>query len=687
MSAPMGSTTVSARAGAPSPAGSRIERALAHPVAYLATALVLLGAFGWTFFVNPDRVAPTKDPAYYSWRTEALLSEDPVTLLEIEGPKVGDAGGMFAGGYRVAAPVIGGFLRRIADIAPLSTTTFLMVGVPVLTALLLGAFAFQQRRDPLLFHSVALGAGSLYLTPPFVGYLDNILCLLFLAAALLFIEPSRDSWPARVGLALMVLMAGFTHPTTLVIFGLVLGTMAFVRLVFRRFDIRSVLRDDGPMLMAALAAAVITVVVWKLGIWGKSVPLGEAALPPPYDAAFFVERLQLWVAAMRPALNAPLFLIGAAGLLAAGRAAIDDELARTSVVWLAPLAGLFGFVGGLTYPYYRFFNTTLAWILLVGIGIYFAARFFIRVGRRGGVATLAYLGLVALIVIVATNFTTGYRLSGWTNAAGGWLSAGERGELDRLREQMTVAGDERPVVFVIDSEDTSPRVYGYTKLAGNTSRYGLPPGMIDEAYLYLGSVENFLGDRPTEIGEEIYDGVSVATLEEARDGIEEAGSAPIVVLASAFNETGVNSELLQDEGTLEEISRDAEIWVATPESIQIWRGGTEASAETVPIVTEESGPLHLLKLILGLGLLLVPGIFLLRWLAPQASFAEAVGLAPAAAAALLAVVGIVVLAIVRAPFTAGVAWAAWGAALLISAGLAVTARRRAPSPRTVPASS
>src|SRR5918992_4350729 len=90
----------------------RIERVLGHPLAFLLTAAILLALFGWTFIANPDRVAPTKDPAYYTWRTEALISEEPATLLGIEGPN-----GMFAGGYRVAAPVIGGILRPIADVS------------------------------------------------------------------------------------------------------------------------------------------------------------------------------------------------------------------------------------------------------------------------------------------------------------------------------------------------------------------------------------------------------------------------------------------------------------------------------------------------------------------------------------------------------------------------------------------
>ena len=124
-------------------------------MAFLATAAILLALFGWTFVANKDRVAPTKDPAYYTWRTETQISEDPQTLLEIEG-----AYDMFSGGYRVAASVIGGFLRRVPAVSSLNMTVLLMVGVPVLTALLVVGFAFRHRRDPLIFHSVAFGVAS-----------------------------------------------------------------------------------------------------------------------------------------------------------------------------------------------------------------------------------------------------------------------------------------------------------------------------------------------------------------------------------------------------------------------------------------------------------------------------------------------------------------------------------------------
>lgn len=679
----MTDSTVTPRAPVTSPSGpsTTLDRFLGHPGAYLVTAAVLLAVFGWTFFTNSDRVAPTKDPAYYTWRTEALLTESPETLLEIEGPRVEGGGGMYSGGYRVSAPVLGGLLRRLAAIAPLSTTAFLMVGLPVLTALLLGAFAFQWRRDPLIFHAVALGSASLYLTPPFVGYLDNILVLFFLAGALLFLRDVPRSWPARAGFALLLLMSGFTHPTTLVIFFMTLCAMAAVRLVFRRFDLRSVLRDDGWAIATGFVSIVVTYALWKIGIWGRAASLGDAALSPPYEASFFVDRLVLWVKAMRPAINGPLFLLGAAGLIAAGRRAADDELSRVSIVWLAPLVGIFGFVAGASYPYYRFFNTTLAWVLLVGVGLWTAARFFIGLASRGGVYLLAWLGVAALVVVIATNISKGLTTSGWNNARGGWLSADEREELDSLRAALAAEGGPRPVVFVVDTADSSPRSYGYTKLAGNTSRYGLPPGWIDEGYLYLGDLDELLADRPTEVGEETYDAVSLASFEEARLGT--TGSEPIFVVARAFNADGANAGLFEPGVADQRVSSgDREVWLVG-ETITRYTG---AGAEVIDVRTSEPSPPgvgHVVRVVVGLLLMLLPGSLAARWLMSGATFPEWLAAGPALSAALLTFFGIVVLAVSRAPLGRGEAWAAL---LLAVAVAALGARRFAPS-KTAPPSS
>ena len=647
----MATSTLNDRARAPeapqTPVGGA-DRALGHPLAFLLTALVLLTLFAWPFLTDQDRVAPTRDPAFYTWRIEGLMSEEPARLLEIEGPD-----GMFAAGYRVTAPVLGALLRQIPDVAQLSSVTFMMVGLPVLTALLLAGFAYRQRRDPLMFHSVAFAAGGLMLTPPFVGYLDNILVLFFLAAALPFLAPSRDSWPARLVLGLLLLLCGLTHPTTLVIFCLVLGLMAVMRLVVRRFDLRSVIRDDGPMLATAFVATVLTVVIWTVGIWGKSVSLAEAALLPPYGVDFFFDRLMLWVNAMRPLLNGPLLVIGLVGILAGKpwRRLGEDDLARLSVAWLAPLVGIFGFLAGVAYTYYRFFNTTLAWVLLVGIGAYFALRFFIDRARLGGVNLLAWVGVLAIVFILATNFATGFKLSGWTNSGNQWIEPQTKADMEALRVYLATQDPDRPVVFIADDEPPLPfQIYAFAKLTGNTSRYGLPEGMIDQGYLYLGSLQNYLNGEPSERGDKTYDELSPALLEDVEKGIELSGEEPIVVLASQFNKAGANVS----NPAVASAAADADVVVVTDGEVRV---GQQSVTSPSSDGESDGGLLHLVRLLCGLALLLTPGLIAFKRLLPDGDFAEGLGMVPALSTAFLSFSAIVVIAVVRGPFTLALALA------------------------------
>jgi hypothetical protein len=641
-----------------------------QPIAFLLTALILFALFGWTFVSNPDRLAPTRDPAFYTWRTEALLTEEPATVIETTGPL-----DMFGAGYRVSEPVFAAFLRHIPAISTLKVTVLMMAMIPPLTALLLAGFAYRQRRDPLLFHSVAFAAGGLYLTYPFVGYLDNVLCLLWLAAALWFIPDTRHSWPARIGFGLFLLLSGFTHTTTLAIFCVVLGAMAVGRLLFRRFDLRSVIRDDGPMLVTGFVAVALTLLAWSIGIWGASAPLTEAALPPPYGSDFFVTRMNSWIDSMNPLLNGPLLVIGIVGLLAAGRRAAEDELARVSIVWLAPLAGLFGFLAGLTYPYYRFFNTTLAWLLLVGVGAYFVSRFLVDFSRKGGAARIALVGAVAVAVILALNFTTGFDTQGWNDPNKGWLSPGEKADMDAVRAALAGQPEGRPVVFIMDAELPNPfQIWAFAKLNGNISRYGMPAGRIDDAYMYVGAFENYLAGEPTERGDETYDKLSPETLDDATAGIEASGHQPVVILASIFNPPGsANEEAARTTPDRLTVTAGLE---SAPE---IWtvEGGTVVKADLTQVTAppaEEPGALHIARAIGGLLLLLLPGALALRWFLRDAVFADTLGMVPALSMAMLTFAGIVVLAIVRSPFSAFWTWVTLALTLATGAVLFVRSR-------------
>ena len=64
-----------------------------------------------------------------------------------------------------------------------------------------------------------------------------------------------------------------------------------------------------------------------------------------------------------------------------------DEYQRMSLLWLLPYLGCFGFLAGLTYPYYRFMNTTTAIMVLAGMGAWIASRFFLRRFRTAGRTT------------------------------------------------------------------------------------------------------------------------------------------------------------------------------------------------------------------------------------------------------------------------------------------------------------
>jgi hypothetical protein len=657
----MATSTLTERAQVPpgSVPASKIDRWFGHPIAFLLTAAILLLIFGWTFLANPGRPAPADDPAYYTWRTEALIENHPVALLEATGPL-----DMYSGGYRVTTPVIASYFREMGGAAILTPTSLLAVGLRVVIPLLLAGFAFRQRRDPLIFHAVALGSASLLLTPPFGGYLDNVLTLFFLGAALFLIEPSRRSWPARLVFVGLLVLSGMTHPTTLAIFCVVLGAMAAARWWFRGFDLRSVLRDDGPMLASAFASAVITYLIWKIGIWGESAPLSDAALPPPADADFFKTRLGGWLTAMRPALNGPLFLIGAAGLLAAGKRAAEDELARTAIIWLAPLAGIFGFLAGVAYPYYRFFNTTLAWILLVGVGIYFAARWFIGVSRRGGAAQLALVGIVALAVVVGTNFSSGLEQSHWNDGTDAWLKPAQQEELGPLRSALLEEPEDTPVVFVVDDEAPEEvRIYGFAKLAGNVTRYAVPGAMQDLTGYYLGSLDSYLAGEPSERGDDdYYRELSEASLDDVEEVTARSDREPIVIVPSVFNATGANAEVVEEGG------------------VRVTAGDTlPAVLDNLGVEEDDGSFLRVIVMLALLALLAVPGWLVMKSVFPEAGLSDALGLVPALAAAMLALTGVIVLAVARSPFGAGLEWAAYVLALVL-AGLLFLRGRRAPSP-------
>ena len=43
-------------------------------------AAVLLLAFGWQLLIHPTWTAPTRDPAWYTWRSNLILQANPASI-------------------------------------------------------------------------------------------------------------------------------------------------------------------------------------------------------------------------------------------------------------------------------------------------------------------------------------------------------------------------------------------------------------------------------------------------------------------------------------------------------------------------------------------------------------------------------------------------------------------------------
>ncbi|HCP61680.1 MAG TPA: hypothetical protein DIU14_04300, partial [Actinobacteria bacterium] len=384
-------------------------------IALVLTAGGMLLLLAWQFLTDANHVAVTRDPAWYTWRTELLLGSKPSLLISRHGPL-----SIFSGGYRVTTPVIGALLSRMGNLHPYTFTVLLQAGLPALIALALAAFAYQQRRDGLLAVLTAVASVALLLTIPFIGYLDNLMALFLVALCLPLLQPAREAWGPRTGIVLLLFLAMLTHPTTTTIFVLVLAGAAIIQLVASRFDLKGTLRREGPALGAAVAGVVLGGAAWKLGLWGPAASFGDAVDIPPYPKAYFLVRLHQWVASLQLRYTGPLLVIGLAFLLwEIVRRRPVGEHGRITLLWLVPLAGVFGFVTGLTYTYYRFLNASLAPMLLLGLGAWVLPAVLLRRGgwwRIGAVLTLA-----ASVALLVPMFRSGLRR--WDGSSE-WLGRG-----------------------------------------------------------------------------------------------------------------------------------------------------------------------------------------------------------------------------------------------------------------------
>jgi hypothetical protein len=327
-------------------------------------------------------------------------------------------------GFWITAPLAGACPAG-RGIDQYSFSAFLMIGIPVLTGLAPVQVRTGAGGDPLIVLLCMLVARAVP-DDPCVGYLDNTLMLFLLCALLPFLGASRTSWGARSAVFLISVTAAFTHPTTCVIFGVVLLAVFGFHFLASRFSFGAALRTDGPMLMSCGFGMIAGLAMWVVGIWGPSASLSDAALPPPYTKAFFLARLAQWVGSLQPLVIGPLIVVAIVStiLLARRERKPANTFDMVSIWWMLPFLGSFTFLTSAVVPYYRFMNATAAVMPLTALGAFVAIRWFLRwmVGAPPALrATVAVSGRSVVFTTAAHRWASERPMDqrGRTRLAGG----------------------------------------------------------------------------------------------------------------------------------------------------------------------------------------------------------------------------------------------------------------------------
>jgi Major Facilitator Superfamily len=664
----MGVTEARPAAAETRPPEGRVAAVLGRPIvgAVVVTAIAL--AMGWQFLTDASRGVPAFDTAYYQWRVEYLLENDPGSMIELRG-----ATGALAGGYRIAEPVLGASVRTVGGVTAEVPTVLLSVLFRILCAAGMAAFAWKHRRNWVAFYVALISIPALFFLQRFFGYMDNFMTLAFLASALLLMDRMPESWGARIAVTTFLFLAGLSHPTTLVIFLLSMGAVAGYRLIRER-SLLAALRSEGLIIVTGTVAVILTAAFWLGGLWGPTSSFSDAAVPPPETVDFFINRSVGVLKSLEPFFPVlvlfPLMAVGLIHLLV--RVIRDREyFAEVTVAWTLPLAGMLGFLIGAAYPYFRFFNATLAPLLLAALALSLIILWPLRLRGSAGKVS-AGVAALAVALLVGMWWTRG--LSAW-NTTKTWLTPEIRSTMAAAGAYLDASPSAERALFVTDAQPGEIVPYGHYKEHANAINAGLRGDQIDQATLYFGRVEDLLAGRPSTSEDEPYNDISAETADQALPLLESSDDVAVFVPA-VFNEHSTNTGFIESCGADEcapvgdaglVVLRGASTAGVDQQALAV---AEDAAAEARSFATSPPGPfenlggtlLATLRLIL---LLVVPGFLFYRRF-PRRSWPEALAVVPMFSIASVTAVGVVLVAVLRGPFTPAVGWISWGIAVALA---------------------
>ena len=653
----------------PGTPASRLEALAGRPWLGVLVVTAVIVAMGWQFFTDASRAVPALDTAYYQWRVEYLMEQDPGAMIELRG-----AIGALAGGYRIAEPVAGALMRTVGGVAAVVPTIVLSIFFRVLAGVGMAAFAWRHRRNWLLFYLTILATPAVFLLQRFFGYMDNFMSLALLAGVLLLMDRMQESWGARIAATLFMFLVGLSHPTTLVIFLLSMGAVAGYRLLRER-SLLAALRSEGMIIVTGTVSVILTAAFWMGGLWGPRSSFSDAAVPPPADIEYFVNRSISVLKSLEPFY--PLLILVPLMAVALGHLVVrvirrKEYFAELASAWTLPLLGMLGFLIGAAYPYFRFFNATLAPEMLAALGLFLVIWGASRV-RGGAGRALTAVAVVTVGFALATWWSKG--LAAW-NAGGTWLTPEVRQTTAAASAYLEATPEDERALFVVDAQGTAPLPYGEYKNFANAIYAGIDGDQIADVSIFFCSIEDLEAGRASTIGDEVYDDISADTADEVRPVLRSEMGNLAVFMPSFMNEETTNADFLASCSAEECVEvGDTGLFLVpaagdTPVDSDALDEASNQAAEARAFADDPPGPLAglggtLLSFLRLALLLIVPGWLFYRRL-DRRSWPEALPLIPLFSVASVTTVGVLLVAVVRGPFTPAVGWISWAIAVALA---------------------
>jgi hypothetical protein len=462
-------------------------RAWADSLFILGTAGVLMMAFFLLIYRAHRLPVPLGwDTSKYVWRSTLVRAFGIGGQTgHVAAPGIADPS---RPGFPVIALTLGSILRA---------NTFQMAAVlPAVSAagigLAAGAFAAVNLR---LFRWEAVVASLLVGTSAFVvrlaapeAYQDNLFAAAVFMAAAIAIGLSLEDRRALVPAILLFGAGGVIHWA---FFVFMVATIALAAATYVPRSLRT-WRAGEQAFLDTPAIRLGTVVVGGAAIGGATIfgVLSTRPEVPRLARSEFAAKLHRDVPMYRFPITLPLAAVGAVSLsplvrwvrtiAGRGRFVLTFLLAWCAVT----LAGVLTFtVLHVDVPAHRFLSYALAIPVLAVIGLLWLAD----LASRWRPAAAMALVTVALAGAGYSSHVLWFRNVPYIDPSKVEDAATARTYLDAAH-----IGDGRPVVFLVGEADGS-----YTALMSHMIRSVLPARRIDDAYIYVGSPENYLARRPT----------------------------------------------------------------------------------------------------------------------------------------------------------------------------------------------